>query len=183
MAEIDDSMQEANKTVFEKANIDEDELCKELEALMTGAGHANVRADSKWGSRAKVPVGFLRSTDKANSFSSSSRATVTADRSQDGRALVGATANRSMSPHRRRVDTSTVQKRAESANKKRTEPPFYWACDSLLLLVWTTSLTTSVMYIIKLLSDSDKHRSVLDKDVRKWRVLRNGMKCIRLFSW
>ena len=129
MLEIDDSMQEANKTLFEKAHIDEDELCKELEALMTSTAHAPVRADSMWGSRAKVPVGFLRSTDKATSFSSSlstsMRAPVMADRSYDGKALVGATANRSMSPHRRRVDTSSAQKRAESAGKKRIEPPFY----------------------------------------------------------
>jgi hypothetical protein len=130
MAEIDDSMQEANKTVFEKASIDEEELCKELEALMSGPGGAAGRIDSKWGSKAKVPVGFLRSTDKANSSSSSSstasvRTPVTAERSHDGIALVGATANRSLSPHRRKVDTSTTQKRAESATKKRVEPPFY----------------------------------------------------------
>jgi hypothetical protein len=129
MAEIDDSMQEANKTVFEKASIDEEELCKELEALMSGPGDAAGRADSKWGSKAKVPVGFLRSTDKANSFSSSSassvRIPVIAERSHNSRALVGATANRSLSPHRRKVDTTTTQKRAESATKKRVEPPFY----------------------------------------------------------
>lgn len=129
MAEIDDSMQEANKTVFEKTSIDEEELCKELEALMSGPGGAAGRVDSKWGSKAKVPVGFLRSTDKANTFSSSSsssvRTPVTAERSHDGRAQVGATANRSVSPHRRKVDTSTTQKRAESATKKRVEPPFY----------------------------------------------------------
>ena len=132
MAEIDDSMQEANKTVFEKASIDEEELCKELEALMSGPGGAPGRADSKWGPKAKVPVGFLRSTDKANSFSSSSSSSassvctpVTAERAHDGRALAGATANRSLSPHRRKVDTSTTLKRAESATKKRVEPPFY----------------------------------------------------------
>ena len=130
MAEIEDSMQEANKTVFEKASIDEEELCKELEALMSGPGGAAGRADSKWGSKAKVPVGFLRSTDKANSFSSSSSTAsvltpVRAERSHDGRALVGATAYRSLSPHRRKVDTTTTQKRAESATTKRVEPPFY----------------------------------------------------------
>jgi hypothetical protein len=129
MAEIDDSLQEANKTVFEKASIDEEELCKELEALMSGPGGAAGRADSKWGSKAKVPVGFLRSTDKANSSSFSSTASVrtpvTAERSHDSRALVGATANGSLSPHRRKVDTTTTQKRAESATKKRVEPPFY----------------------------------------------------------
>ena len=59
MSEINASLEDSNSEQLGRLNIDEDDLLKELETLTLTDS-----VDSKWGVRAKVPVGFLRSTQK-----------------------------------------------------------------------------------------------------------------------
>lgn len=60
MSDINASLEDSTSEQFGRLNIDEDDLLKELETLTIADS-----VDSKWWSKAKVPVGFLRSTQKS----------------------------------------------------------------------------------------------------------------------
>lgn len=84
MADIEASLADANANVVDRAGIDEDELSKEFEGLLSDSGQTS----TKWSSKAKVPVGFL--TGSARTVSSPSPASHSTTKANSSRVLVGA---------------------------------------------------------------------------------------------
>ena len=84
MADIEASLGDANGTAIDRTGLDEDELSKEFEGLLSDSGQTS----TKWGAKAKVPVGFL--TGSARSVSSPSPASHGIAKTNSNRVLVGA---------------------------------------------------------------------------------------------
>jgi hypothetical protein len=108
MEDIETSLGDANANAVDRAGIDEDELSKEFEQLLSDSS----QTPSKWGAKAKVPVGFL--TGSARTVSSPSPVSHSTVKTNSTRVLVGA------GGEGRRVE---LAKKADSATATSKKDP------------------------------------------------------------
>lgn len=102
MADIEASLGDANANAVDRAGIDEDELSKEFEGLLSDSA----QTPSKWGAKAKVPVGFL--TGSARTVSSPSPASHSIAKTNSNRVLVGAGVEGRKLESARKADSATA---------------------------------------------------------------------------
>jgi hypothetical protein len=107
MADIEASLGDANANAVDRAGIDEDELSKEFEQLLSESS----QTPSKWGAKAKVPVGFL--TGSARTVSSPSPATHNTVKMNSSRVLVGAGGEGRRVESGRKADNATATPRKD----------------------------------------------------------------------
>jgi hypothetical protein len=109
MADIEASLGDANANAVDRAGIDEDELSKEFEQLLSESN----QTPSKWGAKAKVPVGFLTGSARAVSSPSPATHTHSTVKMNSSRVLVGAGGEGRRVESVRKADSATATPRKD----------------------------------------------------------------------